>query len=99
MLQRLVDEAITRQGERAYDAAVEAAATISDFGLTTLTEHDFVDSMSPSRDQAISAALGKLDKVVGLAGVKKFIHSLYAQLKMEAERRDVGICVSGGAGS
>lgn len=99
MLRRLVDEAITRQGERAYDAAIEAAATISDFGLTTLTEQDFVDSMTPSRDKSIQDVLTKLDKVVGLAAVKKFINSLYAQLKMEAERRDVGLSVSGGAGS
>merc|ERR1712232_942343 len=94
MLQRLVDEAITRQTERAY-----SADTISLHGLTTLTEDDFSDGMTPSRDEEIRAALMKLDKVVGLPGVKKFIRSLHAQLQTEAERREAGLVVSGGAGS
>merc|ERR1719261_183238 len=55
--------------------------------------------MTPSRDQEIQAALSKLDKVVGLQGVKRFIRSLHAQLRTEAERRDAGLVVSGGAGS
>merc|ERR1719261_1253583 len=55
--------------------------------------------MTPSRDQEIQAALSKLDKVVGLQGVKRFIRSLHAQLRTEAERRDAGLVVSGGAGN
>jgi len=94
MLQRLVDEAITRQTERAY-----SQDTISLHGLTTLAEEDFSDGMSLSRDQEISVALKKIDDVVGLDGVKKFIRSLHAQLKTEAERRDAGLAISGGAGS
>jgi SpoVK/Ycf46/Vps4 family AAA+-type ATPase len=94
MLQRLVDEAINRQTERAY-----SAGTISMGGLTTLAEVDFVDSLTATRDEEIRAALQRLENIVGLQGVKKFIRSLHAQLKTEAERRDAGIVASGGAGS
>jgi len=94
MLQRLLDEAIGRQTERAW-----AAETVSLHGLTTLTEEDFRDSFTPSRDESIKVALAKLDAVVGLAGVKSFIHSLYAQLKMEVERREAGISGASGAGT
>merc|ERR1719428_772906 len=45
------------------------------------------------------AALTKLDGIVGLAGVKTFIHSLYAQLKTEMDRRDAGIAGAGGPGT
>lgn len=94
MLQRLLDEAIARQTERAWNAE-----TVSLHGLTTLAEEDFIDSLTPSRDESIKAALAKLDRVVGLANVKSFIRSLHAQLKIEAERREAGINNSGGAGT
>merc|ERR1719331_2086246 len=94
MVQSLVDEAISRQTERAY-----SADTISLHGLTTLAEEDFIDGMTPSRDEEIKAALKKLEDVVGLQGVKKFIRSLHAQLQTEAERREAGLSVSGGAGN
>merc|ERR1712151_1428463 len=41
----------------------------------------------------------KIEKVVGLEGVRKFIRSLHAQLQTEAERREAGVAVSGGAGN
>mmetsp|Transcript_63090 Transcript_63090/g.150383 ORF Transcript_63090/g.150383 Transcript_63090/m.150383 type:complete len:824 (+) Transcript_63090:138-2609(+) len=91
MLQRMLDDAIGRQTERAW-----AAETVSLHGLTTLVEEDFVDSLSPSRDANIKAALARLDNVVGLQGVKNFVLSLYAQLKTEVERREAGIQPSGG---
>eukprot|EP00929_Paragymnodinium_shiwhaense_P120472 TRINITY_DN92422_c0_g1_i1.p1 TRINITY_DN92422_c0_g1~~TRINITY_DN92422_c0_g1_i1.p1 ORF type:complete len:821 (-),score=222.45 TRINITY_DN92422_c0_g1_i1:101-2563(-) len=94
MLQRILDEAIGRQTERAWNAE-----TVSLDGLTTLTEEDFIDAMSVSREESIKAALGKLEAVVGLANVKAFVKSLYAQLKTEAERREAGIAVAGGAGT
>jgi len=94
MLQHLLDEAIARQTERAW-----AAETVSLDGLTTLTENDFVDHMTPNREEAMKAALAKLDGVVGLRGVKSFVHSLYAQLKMEVERREAGISGPGGGGA
>merc|ERR1719424_252092 len=94
MLNGLVDAAITRQTERAY-----SADTISLHGLTTLTDDDFSDGMTTTRDDEIKAALQKLENVVGLGGVKKFIRSLHAQLKTESERREAGLAVSGGSGS
>merc|ERR1719428_64694 len=45
------------------------------------------------------AALTKLDGIVGLARVKDFVKSLYAQLKMEVERREAGISAPGSAGT
>mmetsp|Transcript_35851 Transcript_35851/g.82297 ORF Transcript_35851/g.82297 Transcript_35851/m.82297 type:complete len:814 (+) Transcript_35851:57-2498(+) len=95
MLQRMLDDAIGRQTERAW-----AAETVSLHGLTTLVEDDFMDSLSPSRDANIKAALARLENVVGLQGVKSFVLSLYAQLKTEVERREAGIqSVGGGAGT
>merc|ERR1711990_997231 len=60
---------------------------------------DFIDGMSPSRDEEIRAALVKIDNVVGLQGVKRFIRSLHAQLQTEAERREAGLSVAGGGGT
>jgi len=94
MLQELLDDAIARQTERAF-----SAETVSLQGLTTLGEEDFQDGLTPNRDESIKAALTKLDSVVGLANVKQFIHSLHAQLKTEAERREAGISASGGSGT
>merc|ERR1719428_2100821 len=45
------------------------------------------------------AALTKLDGIVGLQGVKNFVKSLHAQLKMEVDRREAGIGVPGSAGT
>jgi hypothetical protein len=94
MVQQIVEDAITRQTERAY-----GAATVSLQGLTTLVEDDFADNMTASRDESIKAALAQLEDVVGLQNVKAFVRSLYAQLKTEAERRDAGLAVAGGAGT
>merc|ERR1711985_229847 len=55
--------------------------------------------MTKTRDEEIRAALSKIEKVVGLEGVKKFIRSLHAQLQTEAERREAGLAVSGGQGN
>lgn len=94
LLERFLDEAIARQTERVW-----ATDTVSLAGLTTLGEADFTDSMTPSREEGMRAALAKLDGVVGLKGVKSFVHSLYAQLKTEMERRDAGIKSASGAGT
>merc|ERR1719428_1556403 len=45
------------------------------------------------------AALTKLDGIVGLQGVKSFVKSLFAQLKMEVERREAGLGGPGSAGT
>jgi len=94
MLSALVDEAIARQTERVW-----STETVSLSGLTTLAEQDFVDTFAPTREESMRSALAKLDGVIGLRGVKSFIHSLYAQLKTEMERREAGINVPGGVGT
>lgn len=94
LLNKLVDRAIAQQTERAY-----SLETISLHGLTTLIEEDFMDNSGGPGAEDIKTALVKLDNVVGLPGVKKFIRSLHAQLKFESARRDAGIAMSGGAGN
>lgn len=94
LLQRLLDEAQTRQTERVW-----ATETVSLEGLTTLSEADFTDNLTPTRDENMKAALAKLENVVGLKGVKTFMRALYAQLRTEMERREAGINVPGGMGS
>lgn len=94
MLQTLLDEAIARQTERAW-----AADTVSLNGLTMLNEVDFTDNLLQSRDESLKLALQKLDRIVGLPGVKSFVKSLYAQLKTEVERREAGITAPGSMGT
>lgn len=86
----MLEEAVGRQTDRVW-----AKETLSFTGLTALVEDDFVDR---ARDQqeAAQAALRKLDSVVGLGSVKEFIKSLYAQLQLEQQRRDMGIEGKGG---
>jgi SpoVK/Ycf46/Vps4 family AAA+-type ATPase len=92
LMQRLLDEAIQRQTERVW-----TTNTVSLQGLTTLSEADFRDSFTLSREERIRASLAKLDNVIGLKGVKNFVHSLYAQLKTEMERREAGLGAAGSA--
>lgn len=94
LMQRLLEEAIARQTERAW-----STETVSLQGLTTLAPEDFEDNLTPSQDEVMKAALSKLDTVVGLTGVKNFVHSLYAQLKTEMQRREAGIGNPKGAGT
>lgn len=86
----MLEEAVSRQTDRVW-----AKETLSFTGLTALVEDDFVDR---ARDQheAAEAALRKLDSVVGLRSVKDFIRSLYAQLQLEQQKREMGIETRGG---
>mmetsp|Transcript_43939 Transcript_43939/g.135783 ORF Transcript_43939/g.135783 Transcript_43939/m.135783 type:complete len:835 (+) Transcript_43939:122-2626(+) len=81
----LLEEAVSRQTDRVY-----AKETLSYAGLTTLVEDDFVDR-SREENEAAQAALRKMDSVVGLRPVKEFVHSLYAQLQLEKQKRELGI--------
>jgi len=81
----LLEEAVSRQTDRVY-----AKETLSYAGLTTLMEDDFVDK-ARDENEAAQAALRKLDSIVGLKPVKEFIHSLYAQLLLEKQKRELGI--------
>merc|ERR550532_3053708 len=85
----MLEEAVSRQTDRVY-----AKETLSYAGLTTLVEDDFVDR-NREENEAAQAALKKLDGVVGLKPVKEFIHSLYAQLQLEKQKREMGIDARG----
>merc|ERR1712137_1095015 len=89
VLQRLLDDAISRQTERVW-----ATETVSLHNLTMLLDEDFVDTLPGSYQDGTKTALAKLDNVVGLKGVKTFIHGLHAQLKTDMERREAGIAAS-----
>jgi len=94
VVQRLIDEAIARQTERAW-----AAETVSLAGLTTLSLNDFLDGHHASREAEIDRALAMLDSVVGLHSVKTFVQGLHAQIKTELERREAGIRSQSGPGT
>jgi len=88
----ILEEAVSRQTDRVW-----AKETLSLTGLTALVEEDFIDRAKDQSDAA-EAALKKLDSIVGLRTVKEFVKSLYAQLQLEQQRREMGIHgASGGA--
>lgn len=87
----MLEEAVSRQTDRVW-----AKETLSFTGLMALGEEDFVDQARDS-EEAAEAALKKLDSVVGLRSVKDFIRSLYAQLQLEQQRREMGIEAKGGS--
>lgn len=91
---KVLEDAIGRQTER-----VSLCGTSSLEGLTTLLEEDFTDSLTVQRDTAIKEALARLDSIVGLDGVKGMIKALYAQLRIEAERREAGVAAGAGSGT
>merc|ERR1719188_577196 len=86
----MLEEAVNRQTDRVY-----AKETLSLAGLTTLVEADFSDKLKDEHEAA-EAALRKLDSVVGLAPVKDFVRSLYAQLQLEQQKRELGLDGRGG---
>mmetsp|Transcript_85202 Transcript_85202/g.182611 ORF Transcript_85202/g.182611 Transcript_85202/m.182611 type:complete len:841 (+) Transcript_85202:103-2625(+) len=81
----MMEEAVSRQTDRVW-----AKETLSLVGLTALVEDDFIDR-NREADEAAQAALRKLDAIVGLKPVKEFVRSLYAQLQLEQQRREMGI--------
>jgi len=81
----MLEEAVSRQTDRVW-----AKDTLSFTGLTALVEDDFVDKHR-EMDEAVQAALKKLDSIVGLQPVKEFVYSLHAQLVLETQRREMGI--------
>merc|ERR1719188_1376613 len=85
----MLEEAVNRQTDRVY-----AKETLSLAGLTTLVEADFSDKLKDEHEAA-EAALRRLDSVVGLAPVKEFVRSLYAQLQLEQQKRELGIDTPG----
>jgi len=87
----MLEEAVSRQTDRVW-----AKETLSFTGLTALVEQDFVDK-SKDTNEAATAALKRLDGIVGLKPVKEFVRSLYATLLMEQRRREMGLETPGGS--
>jgi len=87
----LLEDAVGRQTDRVW-----AKETISLTGLTALVEDDFEPKGMKGQEEASQLALKKLDGIVGLKSVKEFVRSLYAQLQVEQQRREMGIEVPGG---
>lgn len=85
----MLEEAISRQTDRVW-----AKDTLSFTGLTALIEGDFIDQ-NPGAEEAAQVALSKLDSIVGLRSVKDFVRSLYAQLQLEQQKRELGIDARG----
>lgn len=81
----MLEDAVSRQTDRVY-----AKETLSYAGLTTLVEQDFADRSGGVNEEA-QAALKKLETIVGLKPVKDFVQSLYAQLQLEQQKRELGI--------
>lgn len=81
----MLEEAVSRQTDRVW-----AKETLSFTGLTALIEDDFIDRARDQREAA-EVALRKLDSIVGLRPVKQMVRSLYAQLLLEQQKRDMGI--------
>ena len=80
-------DAIRRQTDR-----IHAKGTVSKKSLTLLVEEDFADDAEGgSVDGGIDGVLAKLDKVIGLAGVKTYVRSLAAGLQLDKQRREAGL--------
>merc|ERR1712070_1042041 len=93
----LVEKAVERQTERVFKCN-----TMSKESLTTLEERDFLPEEIELGERGndgelspVETALSKLNNIVGMAGVKKHIKALRAQLQLNKERKEAGL----GAGS
>lgn len=89
----LVAQAVERQTDRVFKCN-----TMSKESLTTLTESDFLpdeielgEKGDNGEASPVEIALGKLDSIVGMAGVKKHIKALRAQLQLNKERKEAGL--------
>lgn len=82
-------DAIRRQTDRIHDKG-----TVSKASLTLLIEDDFEDDTEGGAgtvDGGVDGVLAKLDKVIGLSGVKTYVRSLAAGLQLDKQRREAGL--------
>jgi len=86
LVDRLVEDAINRQTDR-----VHLSNTRSKDSLLSLSEHDFTEADAAMSGESIEGVLAKLDQVIGLAGVKKHVRSLVAQLQLAQKKKIAGI--------
>lgn len=81
MVRNYVEEIIRRQSSRV------AASDIDDSELVTIISQDII----PMEEDNGFDLEKELSKVIGLESVKKYIRSLNARLKMQEERKKVGL--------
>jgi hypothetical protein len=86
LVDRLVDDAINRQTDR-----VHLSGTRSKDSLLSLSAADFTEAESATSGESIENVLAKLDQVIGLAGVKKHVRSLVAQLQLAQKKKLAGV--------
>ena len=86
LVERLVEDAINKQTDR-----VHLSQTRSKDSLLSLTEADFTEEDTGASGESIDIVLAKLDHVIGLAGVKKHIKSLVAQLQLAQKKKLAGV--------
>ena len=89
LVRNMVEAAIARQTNRVFNMG-----TVSRGTLTTLMEADFTEG---DEEQAaldsVPEVLARLDKIVGLDGVKTYAKQLMAQLQMREQRKEAGLPV------
>lgn len=59
--------------------------------MLSLAESDFTEAESAMNGESIDSVLSKLDNVIGLAGVKKHVKSLVAQLQLVEKKKLAGV--------
>lgn len=82
MVRNFVEGVIRRQSSRIADADVESS------DLTSILPTDIVPEAS---DRTVFDLEKELESVIGLDSVKKYIRSLNARLKLQAERKKAGL--------
>ena len=92
LVRNMVERAIQRQTDRVF-----GMGTVSKGTLTTLIEGDFEEATGEHSDDSVQAVLKKLEGVVGLSSVKKFVKQLMAQLQLKMERKEAGLPVAADA--
>jgi len=86
LVRNMVEAAVARQTDRVF-----GMGTVSRGTLTTLIEEDFEPPPMVDSDDSVQTVLAKLDKVVGLSGVKLYVKQLMAQLQLQIERKEAGL--------
>lgn len=83
MVRNKIEEIMRKQSSR-----IASAECISKEGLTEILPEDIVENDARAEDFDLEKMLSS---VVGLEEVKNYIRSLYARLRMQAERKKMGL--------
>jgi SpoVK/Ycf46/Vps4 family AAA+-type ATPase len=88
---RLVHSVLMKAIQKQTDR-IHSLGTVSKSSMTLLVEADFEDEESgESADGGVDGVIAKLDKVIGLHGVKTYVKSLAAGLQLDKQRREAGL--------